>query len=1304
MGTLLQNSAYGSAIPVVYGQTLSVLLAIWAANLRQGGGNIKKFKQIKKGITNYCENIDFLLGHTPIMGVLQMAYNSGWFPLNFTSQSFTSAGGRQTFTVTDPNFYFVTAVTVEGSYSFPVNDFGGQGPSTLTGTFEIPLWNELETGPDPTNPMSYRAFPYCYRWQPGFGAEVFVDAEAFPTGTLKVYYAAVTPASSNVPPITHLDMVFESELGNGPEYADAPSPFPAQQIIYPHFAGLGSSELNLGASGALPSMQPEVRGKWGIYTAGDGDFVDMIEDVFKSGMAQAAIGSATANTQMERGLSSYDLPGTVQKKVDQNGSVALPPMLYDMPNAVGNYLVAVAVAAGTLSISSSAGDTWTPVFGDNLGYQVWTAPAVGGQNTVTIAGSSGRWNTAIIEVGGPGGSAAALALDSVVPNVPEGSGEMTKKGMSSTGPFLGINALCYDFGLWSAIPTGAAIQGIYPVYVGDALSYNTTFYGGGPLVPPATPQAATPPVTAVGANPGITSASNGALSGIFNALITSATPVIVGRGVLVSGQWNPAPNLLDPLGIQSIGTSLSDLTGQIIAIGVTNSGNTNPGGAYDGQKVSGLGFIFAGFAVYYTDPLLPNPLLPGINNGNGPLPVAIPAGMSVAWAIPGVIVSNIPGGSPGYGTSTLPGGQVLPLPPYTEGSVPDVPSLTTPPAPISIGSTVQQGFPGYLLSIPLYLTPTAPATLAVPLWKPGAPANVFGSIQPNFQLQYRNIYSPGAYPFPLPSPTPDAIALLSFKYTNPVPWPRPLGDYIDIPSFDLVRQQCRAGGLWGSLAMTSQTAASDWIKSLAAAADAAPVFLGAKLFLYPYSEVSAAGNGALYTAPTAAGPIFALSDLNGDYVGSNGSPVLTPADRINLPNVLQMQCMERTANYNQVTIQTPDPASIGLYGERKADAITNMAVQDSSVARTLLGIMVRRNQYGGDSWAFTASARWSLLSPMDLGTLTDTLQGLVNAPIRITSYNEKDDGSFEGTAEPFVYGMCAPSALAAVPPAQNPLSTNISAGDINPPIIFEPTSELYPSLTGEQLWCVVSSASAQFGGCQVFVSTDGGASYNAAPGFVDGDSNVITGSAVTGRLTADWPADTDPDSTNDLAVDVTESDGVIESVGLTTENNFELPCYVEGDAFGLQVNGTDAGSGEPLELDVNGTAVAEIGGLQINGADVASDDSDGFGYELMSYAVATLTGANLYTLKATGAGNYLRRSIFNAPSSVGAGIDHEIGSRFAVINPTAVGTLKMSLPAVYIGQELFFKFLSFNTFGSALQSLSDVPAYSYTPTGVPGSV
>ena len=102
--------------------------------------------------------------------------------------------------------------------------------------------------------------------------------------------------------------------------------------------------------------------------------------------------------------------------------------------------------------------------------------------------------------------------------------------------------------------------------------------------------------------------------------------------------------------------------------------------------------------------------------------------------------------------------------------------------------------------------------------------------------------------------------------------------------------------------------------------------------------------------------------------------------------------------------------------------------------------------------------------------------------------------------------------------------------------------------------------------------------------------------------------------------------------------------------------------------------------------------------------MATLTAANKYSLKATGAGNFLLRSIMDAPSSSGIGVDHPSGSRFAALNQGGMGILKMALPPQYVGQVLWFKICSFNTFGAALQSLADVPAYSYTPTGIPGAV
>ena len=65
----------------------------------------------------------------------------------------------------------------------------------------------------------------------------------------------------------------------------------------------------------------------------------------------------------------------------------------------------------------------------------------------------------------------------------------------------------------------------------------------------------------------------------------------------------------------------------------------------------------------------------------------------------------------------------------------------------------------------------------------------------------------------------------------------------------------------------------------------------------------------------------------------------------------------------------------------------------------ILGIMVRRQQYGGDVYEFTLAPRWMLLSPMDLITLTDVLASIVGVPVRITSMSEQEDFSMECTAE-----------------------------------------------------------------------------------------------------------------------------------------------------------------------------------------------------------------------------------------------------------------------------------------------------------------
>lgn len=1210
LGSLLQASTYGATIPTIYGMTISPLLAIWAANLRQGG-SVKKFKQLKKGITAYVENIDFLLGHNPILGVGQMWNNGSTIPLDFTA---ASVGGTPPHTLAsssghiqigdfpggtpDPNFYAVIGVTIAVPYSVTFDDYGGTGPQTLSGTYEVPLWNELMIGPDPTHGSATRNYPYCYRWQPSYGPYFYIDNSDFFTNIVTVYYSVVTAATSNQGPLAHNRLSFEPQLGSGTEYADAD--LSAQQIIYPMYAGIGSSDIDLGSSGALPQLQAEVQGKFGLYHTGDADFADIIEDVVKSGVAQAAIGDGPTTSQVEHGLSSYQYPGCIQLKFCTSVEMFTQgPQTYNMAVTEGNYLVVIAntlgIGGGTVSITDSSSNSWTAVFGTG-NQQVWYAVANASVVlTVSIGGQGNNWAIVLIEVAG------VDTLDSI----------------------------------------------------------------------------------SIGAN----------------------------------------------------GTAATTTT------------NVN-------------------------------------------------------------------------------------------------------------------GQPGYLLGVSLYATTPAPNPV-IPQWDSLTAPNNYRSLTNGFSLQERVVYSPDGYSLTIPTGGLLDQCLFAFKGSNPPTYPKPLGDFMDVDSLNLVRLQCRANGLWGSLSMNSQQAASDWLKTLYDAADAAPIFAGFELFSMPYSEVSAVGNGAIYNAPTAGGPVFNLSTENGDFLASNNDAPLKvqTAARVDQDNVLQMQCVNRTSNYNPSLVEQPDAVSISLFGIRKADPITNNAVQDVSIARQLLGIQVRKLQYGGDSYTFTVPAKWCLLCPMGAGgggnsdaviTVSDPLASIFNIPVRITSVSEQSDQSLECEAEPFVYGMYAPtvstSIIATDTPSPYQANPTLGGGtvQINPPIIFEATPRLAAQTSPAQIWIATSSSASTYGGCQCYISTDGGLSYTPA------SSNPTIGSAMQAEVgisssQGEWPSGTDPDTTNNLYLSFSETlpdpPGTLPSYSATQRDNFQYPCYVgfsnlataqanytDGDTSqitGLGVLFSDptilnalpsdaviqfifpmtfieAGpTGSPIVTQIFGgtgmtptsggtsiegpitgdiSAAVPLGGgasigtsltgqeircswdLTTNGAPAslggvesvgwaiyytsATPSIDpltlipfsppagvgwgwaipktvatgmvgtgsnatvaafggiapvGIGYELMTYNEATLLAPGNYELMATGSGNELRRGVYGAPSP-GVGMNHPPGSPFALLDPSDAGLFKINMDPIWIGTQLWFKFPTFNKFGSVLNGLDDVAAYPYTPTGIAGNI
>ena len=1219
LGSLLQAATYGQTIPVIYGMTQSPLLAIWTANIRQGGGT-KKLKQDLKGITSYVENIDFLLGHNPIMGVQQCWNNGSPIPLNFVNVAL-GGSGQPSYTIADPYFYALIAVTVDTTYTdVEFNDYGGSGPQSLTGTMPTPCWNTLFSGPAWISQQSN--FPYTYRWEPSYGPTFYLDGQFYAgqSGVVTAYYSQLRAATSYLPPIQKEMLFFEPQLGDGDEYAEAN--LTAQQIIYPMFAGLGSSAIDLGIAGVIPQLQVEVQGKWGLYSTGDADFADMIEDIFRSGVAQAAIGDTSGTspgfTAVEHGLSGYSYPACVQNQF--LGAVDGPflPIPYNQPNTLGNFLVVIATSGfgTTLGISDTAGNTWTAVLASGIGVQVWWAQVkANGPNTVTITGQTNDSGTQLFEIGG-----------------------------------------------------------------------------------------------------------------------------------------------VDTFDSATVGTSPS--------------------------------------------------------------------------------VSQV--------------------------------------------TTNQQNFPAYIMAVSLWFdTGTFNTTPNIPLWTPlSAPNNAYG-ISPPYELTFsRIVKTPGTYTFTMPQPTfnPTSICSLAFKCAIAPPTnPAPVGDFIDNYSLDLVRQQCRANGLWGSLTMDSQQAASDWLTTLYQAADAAPLFMGFKLYSVPYSEVSAVGNGAIYNAPTACGPVANLSTENGDFLASGNTAPLTikTAARVDQPNVLQMQVINRTSNYNPSVVEQPDAVGISLFGVRKADPVVNNAIQDVSIARQILGIMVRKLQYGGDLYSFTLPAKWCLLSPMTLITVTDPLADINQVPVRITSMVEQSDGSLQCEAEPFIYGMYAPTPFSTSQSGGSAPSTGGTIEPVNIPIIFEPVPGLIGATNQGQVWLVISDSDPNYGGAQVYVSTDGGASYQIA-------GPPTTGNGIQGVTVGDWPAGSSPDTTSDLSVNLTESAETLESYPVATEDGFVNPCYVasgpatptlRGSALAT-TTGTEgvnltlpAGSqvgdlavlfgsggyglcpppgatgpfmcapttwtvqlqlattgdwsllvcskiltsddltegvvtvevanlvafdvaagivvfegptGGIREIEGNNTAGANITitnttsgavlntdvaiywasarsdsppgdptlavltpsagvsntlqtGITTDAASILADQAMSGGavsvgnffasagngavavqiiveaggtpavpYELMTYGVATLTSVFNYTLQATGAGNHLDRAVFGAPTPT-EGTDHPNGSAFALLPPSGQGICKLPLLPAWIGETVYFKLLPFNSFGVVSGTLSDATAYPYTILGTSGA-
>lgn len=489
------------------------------------------------------------------------------------------------------------------------------------------------------------------------------------------------------------------------------------------------------------------------------------------------------------------------------------------------------------------------------------------------------------------------------------------------------------------------------------------------------------------------------------------------------------------------------------------------------------------------------------------------------------------------------------------------------------------------------------------------------------------------------------------------------------------KQYCKAAGYNFSVVLDSQKKGVEWLQYLMQMCNAQAVWSEGTLDLIPLIDNSSLAlngdNGSTFDATVFLTPIYTLTD--DDFVTSAtiGSPivnitspddndpvsvnVMSPADR---QNALTVEYTDVMNDYNLSTVEAKDEADIAQFGLRPASALQFHGITTAQLARTVAQIQLQRGLNVPNQYRFRLRQNYLLADPMDVVNLFELGVGLNNYPVRILEIAEETDDAgniadtLVFTAEDLGpnyspgFGHQPPGPWGSEDPNRVPLP-------VNPPIIFEPPAKmLRNSYDNEQLhgalevWILASGNEGQDAG-----SWQGANVYMSLDGTTYEPIGTIRSPATMGTLLSTLPTHADPDTTSTLAVDLSESNGIVESVTHNLADRKQSLAFVDT--------------------------------------------------ELISFADVT-AGANpsQFNLK------YLRRGLYT--SSPGA---HLAGTYFGflgAIHNIDPAILRVPITADMVGQQLWFKLTSVNSANDGESDLADAVAYTITPAGagalpVPGA-
>lgn len=387
--------------------------------------------------------------------------------------------------------------------------------------------------------------------------------------------------------------------------------------------------------------------------------------------------------------------------------------------------------------------------------------------------------------------------------------------------------------------------------------------------------------------------------------------------------------------------------------------------------------------------------------------------------------------------------------------------------------------------------------------------------------------------------------------------------YAQLGDLTALATWCQAMGIFFSPALTSQRAARDILSDWLQACIADAFWSQGQLKIMPLADQAVTGttaSGAAITYTPNLTPVMTIDDTVAMAQSADQGPIIVHvADPSDLYNQVAIEYNERAANYNTQDVIAQDDSHIAQYGYRPAPSQQGDFITTGAVATIVVDQLLVR--YLGVQATYEAYLRGGLadaLEPFDVVALVDPAIGLNSYPVRLTNVEEQDEGIIHITAED-IPGMIGLLSERPVPVNAGFITPgNADPGLVATPAIFELPAALCVSGTFFELAIGVTGQSPNWGGCDVYVSTDG-ESYALA--------GTITGASRSGTLTAALPTiaaapvGATIDTVDTLSVNIANSFQQLQSTTQQGALSLNTACWVDGEILAYQTATLGASAG-----------------------------------------------------------------------------------------------------------------------------------------------